>query len=209
MVMTGVPYNVNCAGVDFEAVISSVVVRGALSYSKPVTEKNGNEEVPFPQVEWVAGIDWTPGSFRFVGEYSGKKVLGYYEPTVESLIGQEIDFMQLAQQLALSGLDPNEFARMQTEGFNRLYNNQLKEYYHSAGLRVEVETLYGKLTPSLSTVYNFTSRDLVLIPKVTFKPADGVTLSGGLEYYSGVDKSMYDLIEEFMSSVFFSLRIDF
>ncbi len=209
MKMTGVPYNTSCAGVDFEAVIKSIVARGALSYSKPVREKGGNEEIPFPQIEWVTGIDWTPGSLRFIAEYTGKKVLEYYEPTVESLIGQEIDFMQLAQQLALSGLDPNEFARMQTEGFNRLYNSQLKEYYHSAGLRIEVETLYGKLTPSLSTVYNFTSKDLALIPKVVFKPADGVALTGGLEYYSGIDKSMFDLIEEFMSSVFFSLRIDF
>ena len=207
--MTGIPYNINIAGADFESALSAVVIRGSVSYLKPVREKAGNEEVPFPQVEWVAGIDWTPGSFRLTAEYSGKKVIDFYNPAVESLIGKEIDFAELAQQMMLSGLDPAEFARLQTEGFNRLYNYQLKENYHSAGLKAEYEMFYGKLTPSVTTMYNFTTKDLVLLPQLKFKPADAITFCAGMEYYSGPDKSLYDLVEEFMSAAFFSVRLDF
>ena len=205
----GVPYIINSAGADFEGVVAGSVVRGALSWSKPVEGKTGNEEVPFPMLEWVAGFDLTPGDFRITAEYSGRRIFDFYESPYEPLIGRELDLSQLALLFQDPLFDPNEFLRLQTEAFNRLYNNQLKEYYHSAGLRIEAETLYGRLIPSISGIYNFTSRDLVLLPALRYKPADGITLTAGLEYYSGAKGGLYDVIDDFMNSVFVSLRIDF
>jgi len=209
IVMLGVPYLINSAGVDFESSVSSFILRGTLAYSKPVKTKGGNEEVPFPQAEWVAGIDWTPGVFRIAVEYSGKKVFDYYQAPYNPLIGTEPDYAALAALFSTPGFDPVEFARLQTEAFNRLYNNQLKEYYHSIGLRIEAETFYGKLIPSLTGIYNFTSRDLVVLPSIKYKPAGAVTLSAGIEYYSGRKGGMYAIIDDFMNTAFVSLRIDF
>jgi hypothetical protein len=205
----GVPRNITSAGIDFEAVLAAVVARGTFAWSKPAEEKAGNEEIPFPQIEWVAGIDWTPGIFRITAEYSGKKVLDFYEAPYPPLIGSESDPAALAALFATPGFDPVDYVRLQTEAFNRLYNNQLKEYYHSAGLRIEAETFYGRLIPSLSGIYNFTSHDLVLLPSLKYRPADGVALSAGLEYYSGSAGGLYDIIDEFMNAAYFSLRIDF
>ena len=205
----GVPYRINSLGIDIEAVVSSAVIRGALAYSKPVKEKIDNEEIPFPQFEWVGGLDLTPGSFRITAEYSGKKIFDYYKSPYDPIIGREPDPAELLQLFMDPAFDPVEFVRLQTEAFNRLYNNQLEKYYHSAGLRIEAETLYGKLLPSLSGIYNLTTRDLVVIPSVKYKPADGVTLNAGLEYYSGAKGGLYDIIDDFMNSFFFSLRIDF
>ncbi len=209
MTIQGVPRIINSAGIDFEAVLSTVVARGTFAWSAPVGEKAGNEEIPFPQVEWVAGMDWNPGIFRITAEYSGKKVLDFYEAPYPPLIGSEPDPAALAALFATPGFNPVEYVRLQTEAFNRLYNNQLMEYYHSAGLRIEAETFYGRLMPSLSGIYNFTSRDLVLLPSLKYKPADGVTLSAGLEYYSGSEGGLYNIIDDFMNAVYFSLRIDF
>jgi len=209
MTIQGLPRIINSAGIDFEAVLSTVVARGTFAWSAPVGRKAGNEEIPFPQVEWVAGMDWNPGIFRITAEYSGKKVLDFYEAPYPPLIGSELDPAALAALFAMPGFDPVEYVRLQTEAFNRLYNNQLMEYYHSAGLRIEAETFYGRLMPSLSGIYNFTSRDLVLLPSLKYKPADGVALSAGLEYYSGSEGGLYDIIDDFMNAVYFSLRIDF
>jgi hypothetical protein len=205
----GVPYIINSAGLDFETVISPFVLRGTAAYSRPVEKKEGNEEIPFPQIEWVAGFDWTPGDVRVTAEYSGKKVLDFYEAPYDPVIGTEPDMAQLMVLFNTPGFDPVEFARLQTEAFNRLYNNQMHEYYHSAGLRFEVELFYGRLIPSVTTVYNFTSKDLLLRPAVKYKPADGVTLSLGYEHYSGKAGGMYDIISDFMKAAFFSIRIDF
>lgn len=207
--INGVPYSVNSYGADFETALSSVVIRGGLSFSSPEETKEGNEHIPFSQVEWVCGLDWTPGNVHITAEYSGKKVLDFYEPPYEPLIGTEPDIAELAILFSTPGFDPVEYTRLQTEAFNRLYNYQLKEYYHSAGLRIEVETFYGKLIPSLTAMYNFTSRDLAFFPSVKYKPSDGISVIAGLENYSGKNGGLYDIIDDFMNTVFVSVRIDF
>ena len=205
----GVPYIINSAGLDIETVVSPFVLRGTVAYTNPAEEKEGNEEIPFSQVEWVAGLDWTPGALRVTAEYSGKKVLDFYEAPYDPLIGTELDMAGLMELFSTPGFDPVEFTRLQIEAFNRLYNNQIYEYYHSAGLRFEVEMFYGRLIPSLTTVYNFTSKDFMLRPAVKFKPADGVTLSVGYEHYTGTEGGLYDIIDDFMEAAYFSIRVDF
>jgi hypothetical protein len=207
--VNGVPYIIKSTGIDFETAISPFVLRGTAAISSPVENKAGNEEIPFRQVEWVAGLDWTPGPVRVTAEYSGKKVLDFYEAPYDPLIGTEPDMEQLMQLFSIPGFDPVEFTRLQIEAFNRLYNNQLFEYYHSAGLRFEAELFYGRLIPSLTALYNFTSKDLMVRPAVKYKPSDGVTLSAGYEHYAGAKGSMYDIIDDFMKAVFFAIRIDF
>ncbi len=207
--ISGVPYIINQAGFDFETVLNPLILRGALAYSRPVMEKTGNEEIPFPQVEWVAGFDWTPGPVRMTIEYSGKRVIDFYESPYPPLIGTELDMNELSQLMSTPGFDPVEFIRMQTESFSRLYNNQLYEYYHMVGLRFEGDLMYGRLTPSLTTMYNITSKDFMISPAIRFKPSDGVTLSAGMDFYSGTQGGLYDIIDDFMNSVFFTIQIDF
>lgn len=207
--ITGVPYIINQAGLDFETVVSPLVLRGALAYTRPVTEKEGNEHIPFRQVEWVAGGDWMPGNLRFTFEYSGKKVLDFYPSPYDPLIGSEPDLAELAALFNTPGFDPVEFTRLQTEAFGRLYNNQMDEYYHMAGIRLEAELMYGRLMPSVTTMYNFTSGDLMMMPVIHFKPSDGLTLSAGLEHYYGKKGGLYDIIDDFMKAAFLSLKIEF
>ncbi|MRR21466.1 hypothetical protein EG830_00605 [bacterium] len=205
----GVPYIINSAGFDFETVVSPFVLRGTLAYTNPAEEKEGNEEIPFPQVEWVAGFDWMPGSLRVTAEYSGKKVMDFYEAPYDPFIGTTPDMEELMELFSTPGFDPVAFTASQIESFNRLYNNQLYEYYHAAGMRAEVDLFYGRLIPSLTTVYNFTARDLMVRPAVKYKPSDGVTLSAGYEHYAGTEGGLYDIIDDFMKAAYFSLRIDF
>lgn len=205
----GIPYITRNTGFDFEATVSPLVLRGALAYTVPEKEKEGNEEIPFRQLEWVAGFDWTPGALRMTAEYSGKKVFDFYEAPYDPIIGTEPDMQQLAVLFNTPGFDPVEFTRLQIEAFNRLYNNQMHEFYHSAGLRLEADLLYGRLVPSITTAYNFTSKDLTVRPALKYKPSDGVALIAGYEHYSGNSGGMYDIIDDFMKAVYFTIRIDF
>jgi len=205
----GVPYIISNTGFDFETTVSPFVLRGAVALSMPADGKEGNEEIPFRQFEWVAGLDLTPGALRVTAEYSGKKVLDFYEAPYDPILGTEPDMQQLMQLFGTPGFDPVEFTRLQIEAFNRLYNNQLHEYYHSAGLRLEADLLYGRLIPSITTVCNLTSKDITVRPALKFKPSDGVTLSAGYEHYRGAKGGMYDIIDDFMKAVYFSIRIDF
>ena len=58
--------------------------------------------------------------------------MDFYEAPYDPVIGTEPDMAALMVLFNTPGIDPIEFTRQQIEAFNRLYNNQMHEYYHSA-----------------------------------------------------------------------------
>jgi hypothetical protein len=107
------------------------------------------------------------------------------------------------------GFDLSEYIRQQVSAFNRLYNYQLKEYYHSLNGRIESDLLYGRLSPSVTIMYNLTSEDLLVIPEIKYKPGDNITVTVGAEYYNGPRGSLYHIIEGFMSAFYLTMRVNF
>jgi hypothetical protein len=203
------PYRNRMAGLDFETTAGVVGIRGEAAVIVPALSSKANEYVPLPEVKWAAGFDWSPGKWRFTGEISGKYISDFSPSAISPLIGAEIDYAQLAELLAIPGFNLNEYVRLQVGAFNRLYNYQLKETYHSAAFRAEAEMAYGKLQPSVTGMFNFISRDLLVIPEIKLKPADAISVIIGAEVYSGRTGSLYDLIDDFMNAVYFSMRVDF
>lgn len=207
--LTMTPYKIKNAGFDFETTAGSLGFRGEAAWSMPYRSFKTYEYVPLQEIKWVAGTDWTTGDWRLTLEYSGKFIPDFVPATAEPILGTEPDFSQLAILLSTPGFNLEDYVRDQVGAFNRLYNYQLKEFYHSAGFRVETDLLYGKLTPSVFTLYNFTSRDFLLMPEILYKPSDGLTIKIGGEYYSGPKGSIYDIIHKFMNSLMVGLRVDF
>jgi hypothetical protein len=203
------PYKNRVIGLDFETSCRSVGIRGEAAWSTPYLSNKTNEYVPFPEIRWVTGLDWSKGIWRITGEYSGKSIQNFTSSAVDPVLGTEPDYAKLAEMLSVPGFNLEDYVRQQVAAFNRLYNYQLKKYYHSAGIRIESDLVYGKLSPSVFSMYNFTSKELLIIPEIKFKPADGLTITVGAEFYSGRSGSMYDIVDGFMNSVYASLRVDF
>ena len=65
------------------------------------------------------------------------------------------------------------------------------------------------MQPSVFTMYNFNSRDLLVIPEMKLKPADGLTITAGAELYYGRSGSLFDLVNDFMNGFYISMRVDF
>ena len=207
--LTITPYKTRVLGFDFETSAGNVGFRGEAAWSVPYISYKTREYVPWPEFKGVIGIDWSSGNWRITGEYSGKYIPDFTPATVDPVIGTEPDYSELAELLSITGFDLESYVRQQVGSFNRLYNYQLEKHYHSAGIRIEADLIYGKLIPSFFTMYNFTSRDLLLIPEIKYKPADGFTITGGAEFYSGRTGSLYDIVDGFMNSIYVALKVDF
>ena len=203
------PYKIKVAGIDFESVISQFGLRGEVAYSAPYLDYKINEWVPLPEIKWAAGVEWNPGNWRFLVEYSGKYIPDFTPLGVEPLIGTEPRPDEIAKLIINPEFNIPEYFRLQTESFNRLYNYQDERACHSAGIKIERESGYGRIIPSSFVMYNFTSRDFLFIPEIRLKPFDGVTVTIGAEIYSGKKGSLYDIINDFMESIYAGLRIDF
>ncbi|MGB8491297.1 MAG: hypothetical protein WCE64_09575 [Bacteroidales bacterium] len=207
--LTVTPYKTRMLGTDFETTLGGFGIRGEAAWTMPSLSFRNYEYVPMPEIKWVAGTDWTSGIWRFIIEYSGKYITDFAPSTAGSLIGTVPDYAQLAEIMALPGFDPENYAREQVGAFNRLYNFQLDRFNHSAGFRAEAEMAYGRVIPSVFAMYNFTTRDLMAIPEIKVKPADGLAVSVGAELYQGRQGSLYNLVKDFMDGVYFSIRVDF
>ena len=207
--LTTTPYKICNLGLDFALAAGEMGIRGEASWSVPYLSQKTYEYVPFPEIRWVTGIGWSSGIWRIMAEYSGKVILDYSPSSVDPVFGTEPDYAKLAELFQIPGFDLRDYVRQQVAAFNRLYNYQLEKYYHSAGLKVDADLIYGKMVPSVFAMYNFTSRDLLIIPEVKFKPADGLSITAGAEFYSGMKGSLFDFVDGFMNSVYLSLRVDF
>jgi hypothetical protein len=207
--LTTKPYKIHMLGLDFELAAGEVGIRGEASWSVPYLSQENYEYVPFPEIRWVTGIDWSSGIWRITAEYSGKTILDFIPSAVDPVFGAEPDYAKLAEMYQIPGFDPHVYVRQQVAAFNRLYNYQIEKYYHSAGIRINADLVYGKMVPSVFTMYNFISRDLLIIPEVKFKLADALSLTAGAEFYTGTKGSLFDIVDGFMNSVYLSMRVDF
>jgi hypothetical protein len=207
--LTTRPYKIRMPGLDFELTAGKFGIRGEASWSVPCMSHETYEYVPFPEIRWVTGTDWSSGIWRVTAEYSGKAVLDFSTAAVDPGFGTNPDNAQMAQLFQIPGFNLEEYVRQQVAAFNRLYNYQLEKYYHCAAIRVDADLLYGRFGPSVFTIYNFTSRDLLIIPEVKFKPADGLSITAGAEIYTGMKGSLFDIVDGFMNSVYLSVRLDF
>ncbi len=203
------PYKTKVIGLDFESSIGTVGIRGEAAWSIPYLSYKTNEYIPSEELKWVAGLDWSPGNLRITGEYSGKYIPNFIASVATPLIGTEPDYSMLSGMLTIPGFDITDYVRQQVGAFNRLYNYQLRKYYNSAGLRIETDLLYGRILPSIYTMYNFTSEDLLFIPEIRYKPTDGLTIVAGAEFFSGKKGSMYDIVHDFMNTIYVALKVDF
>ncbi len=203
------PYRISNIGLDFETTIGSFGLRSEAAWSIPYDSYKTYEYVACQQIEWAFGIDWISGDWRITAEYSGKVIPDFEKASVDPFIGTEPDLSAIAALLAIPDFDLTEYIRQQIGAFNRLYNYQLKSSYHTAGIRIETDLFYGRMTPSLLSLYNFTTRDFMIMPEISYKPADGLAISLGGEFYSGREGSIYDLVDEFMNCIRVALRVDF
>jgi hypothetical protein len=203
------PYKLKMAGIDFETSIGPIGLRGEAAWTNPDSSYLTHEYVPMEEIKWVGGVDYSIGNWRFTGEYSGKTIPSFTPAPADPILGAEPDMQQLAQMLSIPGFDLYEYIRNQVGSFNRLYNYQLERIYHSGGIRIETDLAYGRLLPSLFTIYNFTTGDLLMIPEIRIKPTDGLTITAGAEIYSGKKSSLFDIVDNFMTSIYIGIKADF
>jgi hypothetical protein len=203
------PYDIKNIGFDFETAVGSFGIRGEASWMMPSLSHADYEYVPFSELKYAIGADWMKGDWRITGEYSGKTIPNHEPSQVEPVIGTDPDPAAMAQLLATPGFDFEDYVRQQVAAFNMLYNYQIEKSYHSVALRVERDFMFGNFTPSLTVLYNFTSRDFMVMPEILWKPADGLTISIAGEYFKGPDGSVYDIADDFMNCFRAGLKVNF
>lgn len=181
-------YKINMLGADFQTNIGRIGFRGEFAYTKPV-EGKGFDYLPNPDFQWVVGADRTWGDFMVNFQYFGRWVF---------------NFETLEKPQDLSKL----FAHILKEN-NRMFSSQQHQMAHSFSLRIAQKLFRETLDINAFGMYNVSTKEFMLRPKISYFISDAMELSAGMEYFSGPDDTLYGWIDEIVNAGFIELKILF
>lgn len=190
----------------FEFMAGNNILRAEATWSDPDLDYRVKEYVMLPEIRWALGFEHFFGNLQLLIEYSGKYLLDYEEAAFDPVLPDEDSFFDMGP---LPPEQAFEYTRLQIGSFNRLYNYQLNEYSHYAGLRLSYENELAILRSSLNLLYNITYEEYMLNPVIRIMPSDNLEITVGAEIFKGSENSLFDMINDKLNSIYIGLRIDF
>ncbi|RQW03975.1 hypothetical protein EH222_11845 [candidate division KSB1 bacterium] len=194
-------YRIRAAGADFATVLGSTGVRGEAALKYPFDDFAALVHVPNPYLEYVLGLDRSFGNWNMLFQYSGLYVIDYEKIAQPVLSDPRDPLAQAAYAYALASAEIDEL--------NRLFTGTSDRISHSLVGNVQWNTLYETVHLKLAGMYNFTTKDYMINPSLSYDIADAVNLALGGRHLDGPPGSLYRMVNNLMSFVYAELKISF
>jgi hypothetical protein len=206
-------YNQHVVGFDFSTAIGDIfALRGEAAYRRPLDWQQ-KPYAPHPDLQYVLGVDKTFDTVSVIAQYMGRYVF-YWKleegppiPLTENalvIIGAEPppipDFIK---EPLLASLD------LELRKRNQILFSQRAQVQHLATLRIEWLTLHDTMSLSALGMLNFTTKESLLFPKLSYKMSDAMSTAIGAELYSGPKDTLFGAIEAELSAGYAELRYAF
>lgn len=198
-----VPFRQQTIGADFATVILSTGIRGEFAFRIPEQGDTIDPLIPEKEVQWVISLDRELGPFRVIAGYMGKFVNDF----VPSDPPQAFDPAMISNPEVWPFLE--QMMASQIGYYNRILYDQTHEWSHSLLLRPSVSLFHETLDVELSALYNFTTEEYMVYPKITGHLTDGLLVTAGYQYYHGNDYTRFNWIRKAFNGPFLELRLTF
>jgi hypothetical protein len=199
------------AGADFSIPLGAWIIRAEGAWMAPAEERGSKEYLPFPELSYAGEIEVGASWMTLIAGYHGKYILEYADPEAEpSLSSGPAQFVPLMEAgIPITGALVNEAVKKQIGAFNRLYNYQLEEFYHSTYLVLKGNFLHDALELELPVVYNITTEEWVLQPSLSWIPADGIKIKAGYHGFFGPSESLFDSVGPALNAGYLAMTLSF
>lgn len=204
-------YRIRMLGMDMSVPAGSWILRAEGAWQQTTEMHEGVEYLPFPELSYTAELERSSTYFTLITGYYGKYILEYSTPETEpSLEVNQEQFFQLMQQgMMLNDASISGLITGRIDAFNRLYNYQLEEYYHTVFMICKVNLWHEQLEFTLPAIYNITAEEWILRPGIIYSPADGIKISAGFSGLYGGENSLYDLVGPVLNAAYLSIKLTF
>jgi hypothetical protein len=177
-------------GGDFSTTSGNYGFRGEMAYRYPYDDYKKLLYVPNPDLQFVLGIDRDFGKLDIVLQYVGKYVQ---------------DFFELPDPSTLASDDDSYYIELN----NRIFAGQLYEFSHSISAKGNLDLLYETLGIELLAMYNVSTDEVMLKPKITYDIYDALSLSLGADYFYGGENTMFEITSPVLNCIFVQLKTSF
>ena len=185
-----VAYRLQMIAADFSTTLGRYGFRGEYAYRKPTEKQNMWQTIPNEQVEYILGVDRAFGNFNIIIQYIGKYVFDFKELI---LVDQtDIDFIEY--NIAL---------------WNRMLSGQLTQWNHSISFRPAYTCCYETFAIELLGLINFSTKEILLKPKMSYTVSDGLQFTVGAQIYHGPEDTLFGMLDEERSAGYVELKAFF
>ncbi len=204
-------YKIRSLGLDLSVPVGSWILRAEWAWQQTLESRNTQEYLPFPELSYTIEIERSSSYLTWIAGYYGKYILEYESPSGNpSLSSGEDQFAQMIQSgYPVTQEQIDEAIRNQIGAFNRLYNYQLEEFYHSAFLILKGSVWQDRLEFTLPLIYNVTTEEWIVQPGISWLPYDGIRVSAGYSGLYGPESSLYDLVGPVLNAGYLSIKLSF
>jgi hypothetical protein len=204
------PYKQHVIGGDFSTVLADYLgLRGEAAYRIPLDWQEHLYSAR-PDLQYVLGVDHTFGSLSAIAQYIGRYTLDWARqvepspPFDPAILGTFTDPLpSLAAETITASINEVLAAR------NQILFAQTVRVQHLATLRLEWLTRHETLSLSALAMLNFTTKEWLVYPKVSYQISDGMSSTIGAEIYQGPHDTLLGLMAEERSAGYAELRFSF
>jgi len=204
-------YRIMMAGLDFSIPVGSWIFTAEGAWFQARAYHEGIEYLPFPELSYTAEIEKSGSWLTMIAGYYGKYIMDFVPAQASAeLSAEQEQFLPLIESgINLTSDVVDAAVREQVAAFNRLYNYQLEEYYHSTFLVLKGDFFHSALEVSLPLIYNISTEEWIAQPSITWVPSDGLRIKAGFSGLWGSDNSLYDLVGPVLNAGYVAMTFTF
>lgn len=204
-------YRIMMAGLDFSIPVGSWIFTAEGAWMQAKKNHEGIGYLPFPELSYTAEIERSASWLTVIAGYYGKYILDYAPAQAKpELSAEQEQFLPLMEGgMELTPELINGAVSEQVAAFNRLYNYQLEEFYHSTFLVLRGEFFHQELELEIPLIYNITTEEWAAQPALSWMPADGIRVKAGFSGFWGGENSLYDLLGPVLNAGFIAMTLTF
>jgi hypothetical protein len=209
-------YDQRVFGFDFSTSLGEVMtVRGEAAYRLPYGYQAvnvttgalpGDGHIAFPDLQYVVGIDHTFGTLSVILQYMGRYVFDWEKhPTpYSSLTPGSLSMLPPGSERSVTPIVNALLAKT-----NQILFSQTAQIQHLGTIRFEWLGAHDTLSISSLCMYNFTTREWVVTPRIGYHVTDAVMAYLGAQIFHGPTDTLFGLIDAQLSAGYVELRYTF
>lgn len=204
-------YRIMMAGLDFSIPVGSWIFTAEGAWFQARKNHEGVEYLPFSELSYTAEIEKSGSWLTMIAGYYGKYIMDFVPAQARpELSAEQEQFLPLAEGgINLTSDLVDAAVREQIAAFNRLYNYQLEEYYHSTFLVLRGDFFHNMLEISVPLIYNISTEEWIAQPSISWMPVDGLRVKAGFSGLWGPGSSLYDLVGPVLNAGYVAMTLTF
>jgi len=208
-------YDQQVFGFDFSTALGEVMtVRGEAAYRLPygyqaanvITPLPADGHIAYPDLQYVLGIDHNFGSLNVILQYMGRYVFDWQKHPGPDM---PITADALSMQPPGSERQVTPIINGQLAKTNQILFGQTAQIQHLGTIRFEWLGAHDTLSISSLCMYNFTTKEWVVTPRIGYHFSDAMMAYVGAQIFYGPADTLFGLVDAELSAGYAELRYTF